>query len=117
MSEFNEVEELLKKLDEDDLSLDKRYTYLREAYVTLGRAMGKARLELNKKYVADIRDAEEKRRMGRMLLGDKTDNTGVAQFKMIETMAGDAVVCEHSADRYVILGKIASLLHDLNQIL
>ena len=55
--------------------------------------------------------------MGRILLGDRTDEVGVTRFKVIETMAGDAAVCQYAADRYMILQKIMHQVSELASIL
>lgn len=55
--------------------------------------------------------------MGRILLGDRTDEVGVTHFKVIETMAGDAVVCQYATDRYAILQKIMHQVSELASIL
>lgn len=117
MSNFDDIEEIFAKLSEEGVSLEEKYRLLREAYVYSMKLMNTVRLELDKKYVAAITDAKEKRRMGRLLLADRTDDIGVAQFKVIETMAGDAAICEQAADRYVILQKMLPLIQELCQIL
>lgn len=117
MSQYDDIEEIFAKLSEDGLSLEEKYRLLREAYVYSMKLMNTVRLELNKKYVASIRDEKEKRQAGRSLLADRTDNTGVAQFKVIEMMAGDAAICDNSADRYMILQKMLPLIQELCQIL
>lgn len=117
MSQHDDIEEIFAKLSEEGLSLEEKYKLLREAYAFSMKLMNTVRLELDKKYVAAIRDEKKKRQMGRLLLADRTDDTGVAQFKVIETMAGDAAVCEHSADRYVILQKMLPIIQELCQIL
>lgn len=117
MSQYDDIEEIFAKLSEDGLSLEEKYRLLREAYVYSMKLMNTVRLELNKKYVAAIRDEKEKRQAGRSLLADRTDNTGVAQFKVIEMMAGDAAICDNSADRYMILQKMLPLIQELCQIL
>ena len=91
---------------DEDNSLEEKYIFLRSAYSTVMREMHKVRLELDKERVAAIKDEKEKRRMGRILLGDSIDEVGVTHFKVIETMAGDAAVCQYAADRYAILQKI-----------
>lgn len=117
MSEYDDIEEIFAKLSEEGISLEEKYKLLREAYAYSMKLMNTVRLELDKKYVAAIKDAKEKRRMGRLLLGDRTDEVGVAEFKVIETMAGDAAVCDNSTNRYVILQKMLPLIQELCQIL
>lgn len=117
MSNYDDIEEIFAKLSEEGVSLDEKYRLLREAYAYSMKLMNTVRLELDKKYVAAIKDEKEKRRMGRLLLADRTDDIGVAQFKVIETMAGDAAVCEQAADRYMILQKMLPLIQELCQIL
>ena len=46
-----------------------------------------------------------------------TDEVGVTHFKVIETMAGDAAVCQYAADRYMILQKIMHQVSELSSIL
>lgn len=111
------IEETLDVLKEDDCSLEEKYVYLRSAYDLTRRLMDETRLELDKERVAAIQNEKEKRRMGRILLGDRTDNIGVTHFKIIETMAGDAAVCTESASRYAILQKIMHQISELTKIL
>lgn len=117
MSQYDDVEKIFAKLSEEGVSLEEKYRLLREAYAYTMKLMNTVRLELDKKYVAAIRDEKEKRRMGRILLGDRTDEVGVTHFKVIETMAGDAAVCQHAADRYMILQKIMHQVSELASIL
>ena len=117
MSEYKDLEEIFAKLSEEGVSLEEKYRLLREAYAYSMKLMNTVRLELDKKYVAAIKDAKEKRRMGRLLLADRTDDIGVAQFKVIETMASDAAICDDAVDRYVILQKMLPLIQELCQIL
>jgi hypothetical protein len=114
---IKDIEETLDVLKDDDNSLEEKYIYLRSAYSLVQRAMDEVRLELDKERVAAIKDEKEKRRMGRILLGDRTDEVGVTHFKVIETMAGDAVVCQYAADRYMILQKIMHQVSELASIL
>lgn len=116
MSEYSNIIEVLEAIDED-CSLEEKYVLLRSAYSLVNRAMDETRLELDKERVAAIRDEKEKRRMGRILLGDRTDDIGVTHFKIIETMAGDAAVCTESASRYAILQKIMHQVSELASIL
>lgn len=117
MSNYDDIEEIFAKLSEEGVSLEEKYKLLREAYAYSMKLMNTVRLELDKKYVAAIKDKKDKRRMGRILLGDRTDDTGVAEFKVIETMAGDAAICDNAADRYMILQKMLPLIQELCQIL
>ena len=117
MSEYKNIIETLEAAEDEDNSLEEKYIFLRSAYSAVMREMDKVRLALDKKYVAAIKDEKEKRRMGRILLGDRTDDIGVAQFKVIEIMAGDAAICDNAADRYVILQKMLPLIQELCQIL
>lgn len=117
VSEYNNIIEILEAAADEDASLEQKYIFLRSAYSEVVREMDKVRLKLDKERVAAIKDEKEKRRMGRMLLGDRTDNIGVTHFKVIETMAGDAVVCQYAADRYVILKKIMHQVSELASIL
>lgn len=117
MSQHDDIEEIFAKLSEEGLSLEEKYRLLREAYAYSVKLMNTVRLELDKKYVAAIRDEKKKRQAGRSLLTDRTDDIGVAQFKVIETMAGDAAICDNSADRYMILQKMLPLIQELCQIL
>lgn len=117
MSDHDEIEEIFAKLSEEGLSLEEKYRLLREAYAYSMKLMNTVRLELDKKYVAAIRDEKKKRQAGRSLLADRTDDTGVAQFKVLEIMAGDAAICEQAADRFVILQKMLPLIQELFQIL
>lgn len=117
MSDYDNIEEIFAKFNEEGLSLEEKYRLLREAYAYSMKLMNTVRLELDKKYVAAIRDEKKKRQAGRSLLADRTDNTGVVQFKILETMAGDAAVCDNSADRYMILQKMLPLIQELCQIL
>lgn len=114
---IKDIEETLDVLKDDDNSLEEKYIYLRSAYSLVHRAMDEVRLELDKERVAAIKDEKEKRRIGRMLLGDRTDEVGVTHFKVIETMAGDAAVCQYAADRYAILQKIMHQVSELSSIL
>ncbi len=116
MSEYKNIIEILEAIDNDD-SLEQKYVLLRSAYSEVMKEMDKVRLELDKERVAAIKDEKEKRRMGRILLGDRTDDTGVVQFKVIETMAGDAAVCQYATDRYAILQKIMHQVSELASIL
>ncbi len=116
MSEYEDIIDVLEAID-DDCSLEEKYILLRSAYDLTSRAMDKVRLDLDKERVAAIKDEKEKRRLGRLLLGDRTDEVGVTHFKVIETMAGDAAVCKYAADRYMILQKILGQIHELHQIL
>lgn len=104
-------------LHDEENSLEEKYIFLRSAYSEVMREMDKVRLKLDKERVAAIKDEKEKRRMGRILLGDRTDEVGVTHFKVIETMAGDAAVCQYAADRYVILQKIMHQVSELASIL
>lgn len=117
MSDYDDIEEIFAKLSEEGLSLEEKYRLLREAYAYSMKLMNTVRLELDKKYVAAIRDERKKRQAGRSLLVDRTDDTGVAQFKVLETMAGDAAICEYAADRYMILQKMLPLIQELYQVL
>lgn len=117
MSEYKDIIEILEAAEDEDSSLEQKYIFLRSAYSKVMREMDKVRLELDKERVAAIKDEKEKRRMGRLLLGDRTDEVGVTYFKVIETMAGDAAVCQYAADRYVILQKMLPLIQELCQIL
>lgn len=110
MSEYKNIIETLAAAEE-------KYIFLRSAYSEVMREMDKVRLELDKERVAAIKDEKEKRRMGRILLGDRTDEVGVTHFKVIETMAGDAAVCQYAAERYVILQKIMHQVSELASIL
>ena len=114
---IKDIEETLDVLKDDDNSLEEKYIYLRSAYSLVQRAMDEVRLELDKERVAAIKNEKEKRRMGRILLGDRTDEVGVTHFKVIETMAGDAAVCQYASDRYVILQKIMRQVSELASIL
>lgn len=114
---IKDIEEIFDVLKDDDNSLEEKYIYLRSAYSLTMRLMDEVRLELDKERVAAIKDEKEKRRMGRLLLGDRTDKVGVTHFKVIETMAGDAAVCTDSASRYAILQKIMHQISELTQIL
>lgn len=51
------------------------------------------------------------------ILEAAADEVGVTHFKVIETMAGDAAVCQHATDRYMILQKIMHQISELTQIL
>lgn len=117
VSDHDKIEEIFAKLSEEGISLEEKYRLLREAYAYSMKLMNTVRLALDKKYVAAIRDEKKKRQAGRSLLADRTDDTGVAQFKVIEMMAGDAVVCDNAADRYMILQKMLPLIQELCQIL
>ena len=121
MSDFDDkikkIKETLDVLYDDDNSSEENYIYVRSAYALTQRLMDKIRLNLDKERVAAIKDEKEKRRMGRMLLGDRTDEVGVTHFKVIETMAGDAAVCQYAADRYMILQKIMHQVSELASIL
>lgn len=117
MSEYKNIIETLEAAEDEDNSLDEKYIFLRSAYSEVMREMDKVRLKLDKERVATIKDAKEKRRMGRLLLADRTDDIGVAQFKVIETMAGDAAICDNAVGRYVILQKIMHQVSELASIL
>ena len=121
MSDFDDkikkIKETLDVLYDDDNSLEENYIYVRSAYALTQRLMDEIRLKLDKERVAAIKDEKEKRRMGRILLGDRTDEVGVTHFKVIETMAGDAAVCQYAADRYMILQKIMHQVSELASIL
>ena len=117
MSEYKDIIEILEAAEDEDSSLEQKYIFLRSAYSEVMKEMDKVRLELDKERVAAIKDEKEKRRMGRMLLGDRTDEVGVTHFKVIETMAGDAAVCTESASRYAILKKIMHQVSELASIL
>ena len=121
MSDFDDkikkIKETLDVLYDDDNSLEENYIYVRSAYALTQRLMDEIRLKLDKERVAAIKDEKEKRRMGRLLLGDRTDEVGVTHFKVIETMAGDAAVCQYAADRYMILQKIMHQVSELASIL
>lgn len=117
MSEYKDIVETLEAAEDEDSPLEQKYIFLRSAYSKILREMDKVRLELDKERVAAIRDEKAKRRMGRLLLGDRTDEVGVTHFKVIETMAGDAAVCQYAADRYVILQKIMHQVSELASIL
>ena len=117
MSEYKDIIETLEAAADEDNSLEEKYVFLRVAYSEVMREMDKVRLKLDKERVAAIKDEKEKRRMGRILLGDRTDEVGVTHFKVIETMAGDAAVCQYAADRYAILQKIMHQVSELTQIL
>ena len=112
MSEYKNIIESLEAAEDDDNSLEEKYIFLRSAYSEVMREMNKVRLELDKERVAAIKDEKEKRR-----LGDRTDEVGVTHFKVIETMAGDAAVCQYAADRYMILQKIMHQVSELASIL
>lgn len=116
MSEYKNIIETLEAAEEES-SLEQKYIFLRSAYSKVMKEMDKVRLELDKERVAAIRDEKKKRRMGRLLLGDRTDDIGVTHFKVIETMAGDAAVCQYAADRYMILQKIMHQVSELTSIL
>ena len=117
MSEYKNIIETLEAAADEENSLEEKYIFLRSAYSEVMREMDKVRLKLDKERVAAIKDEKEKRRMGRMLLGDRTDEVGVTHFKVIETMAGDAAICEQAAERYIILQKMLPLIQELCQIL
>lgn len=117
MSEYKDIIEILEAAADEENSLEEKYIFLRSAYSKVMREMDKVRLELDKERVAAIKDEKEKRRMGRMLLGDRTDKVGVTHFKVIETMAGDAAVCQYADDRYMILQKIMHQVSELASIL
>lgn len=115
--EYKDIIETLEAAEDEENSLEEKYIFLRSAYSEVMREMDKVRLELDKERFAAIKDEKEKRRMGRMLLGDRTDEVGVTHFKVIETMAGDAVVCQYATDRYMILQKIMHQVSELASIL
>lgn len=117
MSEYKNIIETLEAAADEENPLEQKYIFLRCAYSEVMREMDKVRLELDKERVAAIKDEKEKRRMGRLLLGDRTDEVGVTHFKIIETMAGDAAVCQYATDRYVILQKIMHQVSELASIL
>lgn len=117
MSEYKNIIETLEAAEDEENSLEEKYIFLRSAYSNVVKEMNKVRLELDKERVAAIKDEKEKRRMGRILLGDRTDEVGVTHFKVIETMAGDAVVCQYATDRYMILQKIMHKVSELASIL
>lgn len=117
MSEYKNIIETLEAAADEDNSLEEKYVFLRSAYSEVMREMDKVRLKLDKERVAAINDEKEKRRMGRILLGDRTDKVGVTHFKVIETMAGDATVCQYAADRYMILQNIMHQVSELASIL
>lgn len=117
MSEYKNIIEILEAAADEENCLEEKYIFLRSAYSQVLREMDKVRLELDKERVAAIKDEKEKRRMGRLLLGDRTDEIGVTHFKIIETMAGDAVVCQYATDRYAILQKIIHQVSELASIL
>ena len=117
MSEYKNIIENLEAAEDEDNSLEEKYIFLRIAYSEIMREMDKVRLKLDKERVAAIKDEKDKRRMGRILLGDRTDEVGVTHFKVIETMAGDAVVCQYAAERYMILQKIMHQVSELASIL
>lgn len=117
MKEYKDIIGILEAAEDEDASLEQKYIFLRSAYSEVMREMDKVRLQLDKERVAAIKDEKEKRRMGRLLLGDRTDKVGVTHFKVIETMAGDAAVCQYATDRYAILQKIMSQVSELNEIL
>lgn len=117
MSEYKNIIETLEAAEDEDNSLEEKYIFLRSAYSAVMKEMDKVRLELDKERVAAIKDEKEKRRMGRILLGDRTDEIGVTHFKVIETMAGDAAVCQYAAGRYMLLQKIMHQVSELASIL
>lgn len=107
MSEYKNIIETLEAAEDEENSLEEKYIFLRSAYSEVMREMDKVRLKLDKERVAAIKNEKENR----------TDEVGVTHFKVIETMAGDAAVCQYAADRYMILQKIMHQVSELSSIL